>query len=94
MECLFFLKTLSRTQRATKVKKICGDLPETTVFKRYAVKHERKSQYANSSDLPVVSFFRLTYSETPEGTQRLSTTFILAQNNAYTDAASPCWSEN
>ena len=44
MERLFVLKTLSRTQRATKVKKICGDLPETTAFKSYAVKHERKSQ--------------------------------------------------
>ena len=25
-------------------KNICGDLPETTVFKSYAAKHERKSQ--------------------------------------------------
>ena len=25
-------------------QKICGDLPETTAFKRYAAKHERKSQ--------------------------------------------------
>ena len=37
MECLFVLKPLSRTQRATK---ICGDLPETTplttAFKSYA----------------------------------------------------------
>ena len=46
------LKTLSRTQRATKVKKVCGDLPETTAFKSYTAKHERKSQYANFSDLP------------------------------------------
>ena len=28
-------------------QKICGDLPETTAFKSYAAKHERKSQYAN-----------------------------------------------
>ena len=28
-------------------QKICGDLPETTVFKSYTVKHERKSHYAN-----------------------------------------------
>ena len=28
---------------------ICGDLPETTAFKSYAPKHERKSQYANYS---------------------------------------------
>ena len=59
-------------------QKICGDLPETTAFKSYTVKHERKSQYANFSDLPVVSFLHLTYSEAPEGTQRLSTTFSLA----------------
>ena len=39
---------------------ICGDLPETTVFKSYAAKHERKSQYANYSDLPAVSFLRST----------------------------------
>ena len=25
-------------------RKICGDLPETTAFKSYAAKHERKSQ--------------------------------------------------
>ena len=57
---------------------ICGDLPETTAFKSYAAKHERKGQYANYSALPAVSFFRLTQSEAPEGTQRLSTTFSLA----------------
>ena len=28
-------------------QKNCGDLPETTAFKSYAAKHERKSQYAN-----------------------------------------------
>ena len=50
-------------------QKICGDLPETTAFKSYAAKHERKSQYANYSDLPAVSFLRLTYREAPEGTQ-------------------------
>ena len=64
-------------------QKICGDLPETTAFKSYAAKHERKSQYANYSDLPAVSFLRLTHSEGPESTQRLSTTFSLAQNYAY-----------
>ena len=67
----------------TEGQKICGDLPETTAFKSYAAKHERKSQYANYSDLPAVSFLRLTHSEAPEGTQRLSTTFSLAQNDAY-----------
>ena len=63
-------------------QKICGDLPETTAFKSYAAKHERKSQYANYSDTGV-SFLRLTHSEGPEGTQRLSTTFSFAQNYAY-----------
>ena len=32
---------------ACECQKICGDLPETTAFKSYAAKHERKSQYAN-----------------------------------------------
>ena len=64
-------------------RKICGDLPETTALRSYAAKHERKSQYANFPDLPTVSFLRLTYSEAPVGTQRLSTTFNLAQNDAY-----------
>ena len=30
-------------------QKICGDLPETTVFRSCAAKHEQKSQYANYS---------------------------------------------
>ena len=64
-------------------KNIGGDLPETTAFKSYAVKHERKSQYANYSDLSAVSFLCLTHSEASEGTQRLSTTFSLTQNYAY-----------
>ena len=68
---------------AYECKKLCGDLPETTAFKSYAAKHEQKSHYANYFDLPAVSFLRLTHSEAPEGTQRLSTTFSLAQNNAY-----------
>ena len=46
---------------------MCGDLPETTAFKSYAAKLERKSQYANYSDLPGVSFLRLTHSEASEG---------------------------
>ena len=62
---------------------ICGDLPETTAFKSYSAKHERKSQYANYSDLLAVSFLRLTHSEAPEGTKRLSTAFSLAQKDAY-----------
>ena len=64
-------------------QKTCGDLPETTAFKSYAAKHERKSQYANYSDLLNVRFLRLTHSEGLEGTQRLSTTFSLAENYAY-----------
>ena len=63
-------------------QKICGDLPETTAFKSYAAKHERKSQYANFPTYPR-SAFSATHSEAPEGAQRLSTTFSLAQNDAY-----------
>ena len=59
-------------------QKICGDLPEMTAFKSYAAKHERKSQYANYSDLLAVGFLRLTHSEAPDVTQRLSTTSSLA----------------
>ena len=70
MERLFVLKTLSHTQWATK---ICGDLPETTAFKSYTA-----NQYC---DLPSRS--QLSLSEVPEGTQQLSTTFGLAQNDAY-----------
>ena len=62
---------------------ISGNLPETTAFKSYAAKPERKSQYANYSDLPAVGFLRLTHSEALEGNQRLSTTSSLAQNDAY-----------
>ena len=51
-------------------QKICGDLPETTAFKSYAAKHERKSQLLIFR-LIDVSFLRLTHSEGPEGTQRL-----------------------
>ena len=52
-----------------KRQKFCGDLPETTAFNSYATKHKRKSQYANNSDLPAVSFLRLIRCEGPEGTQ-------------------------
>ena len=47
-------------------RKICGDFPETTAFKSYAAEHERKSQYANYSDLPAVSFLGVTYSKAPD----------------------------
>ena len=50
-------------------QKICRDFSEKTAFKSCATKHERKSQYANYSDLPDVSFLHLTHSEAPEGTQ-------------------------
>ena len=63
--------------------KICGDLPETTAFKSCATKQERKSQYANYSDLPAFSFLRLTRSKAPESTKQLSTTFSFTQNDAY-----------
>ena len=64
---LFVLKTLSHTQRATKVKKIVGICLKPTAFKSYAAKQERRSQYANYCDLPAVSFLRLTHSEASEG---------------------------
>ena len=76
-----------------KGQNICGDLPEKTVFKNYAVKHKQKKPIANYSHLPTVSFLRFTHSEAPEGTQQLLTTFSLTQM-MLTDAASPCWSEN
>ena len=37
-------------------QKICGDFPETTAFKSYAAKHERKSQYANFQAYPRSAF--------------------------------------
>ena len=40
---------------------ICGDLPAMTAFKSYTAKHERRSQYVNYSNLPVVSFLCLTH---------------------------------
>ena len=66
-ERLFVLKTLSRTQRATKVKTfvgICLKLLRSRVIPRNICE---KSQYAIFSDLPAVSFLRLTYSEAPRG---------------------------
>ena len=50
IERLFTLKTLSHTQRATK---ICGNLPETTAFKSYAA-----NKY---SDLAAVSFLSVKH---------------------------------
>ena len=37
-------------------QKICGDLPETTAFKSYAAKHERKSQLLIISTYPRAAF--------------------------------------
>ena len=73
-------------------QKICGDLPETTAFKSYAAKHERKSQYANLP-VPAVSFLHSTHSE---GQRLLSD---CQQHSALpktmpTEAANPGWSEN
>ena len=82
-EPLFVLKNDVTYSAGNEDQKICGDFPETTAFKSYAAKHERKSQYANYSDLLAVGFLRLTHSEAPEVTQRLSTTSSLAQNDAY-----------
>ena len=74
-------------------QKICGDLPETTAFKRYAAKHERKSQYAN---LPAYTRSAFSTRRTakrqrlPRDCQRHSA----LPKTMPTDAASPCWSEN
>ena len=93
MERLFVYTENAATYSAgNEGQKVCGDLPETTAFKSYAMKHERKSQYANYSDLPAVSFLRFTHSEAPEGTQRLAKTFSLPKMMS-TATASPCWSE-
>ena len=82
-ERLFVLKTLSCTQPATKVKKFVGICLKLLCSRVLPRNMSEKDHYANFSDLPAVSFLRLTYSEAPEVTQRLSTTFSLAQNDAY-----------
>ena len=74
-------------------QKICGDLPETTAFKSYAAKHERKSQYANYSDLPMSAFSAWHTAKgqrVPNDCQQHSA----LPKTMPTDAASPCWSEN
>ena len=73
---------------------MCGDLPETTAFKSYAAKQERRIQYANYSDLPGVSFLRLTHSEASEGYPTIVKQHSALPKTMPTDAASPCWSEN
>ena len=74
-------------------QKICGDLPETTAFKSYAAKHERKSQFANYSDLPAVSFLRMKHSEASEVPSDCQQHSALPKTMP-TDGASPCRSEN
>ena len=76
MERLFVLKTLSRTQRA---KNICGDLPETTVFKSYAM-----NQYCD------LHFFSAKCQRVPNDCLQHSA----LPNMMPTDAANPCCSEN
>ena len=74
-------------------QKICGDLPETTAFKSYVAKHERKRQYA----------YLLAYPRSAFSTQRTAKRQRLLRDcqrhstlpkTMPTDAASPCWSEN
>ena len=74
MERLFVLKTLSRSQRVTK---ICGDLPETTAFKSYAA-----NQY---SDLPAVSFHSAKHQRVPHDCRQHSA----LPKTMPTDAANP-----
>ena len=74
-------------------QKICGDLPETTAFKRYAAKHERKSQYANLPAYPRSAFSTRRTAKRqrlPRDCQRHSA----SSKTMPTDAASLCWSEN
>ena len=62
--CLFVLKMLSRTQRATEVT-ICGVFFETAPFKSYGVKRKRKSQLIIRSGLPAIRISLAMYSEAP-----------------------------
>ena len=85
MERLFVLKRLSHRQQATKVEKFVG-----ICLKRLRSRvMPRKSQYANYSDLPAVSFLRLTHitREYPNDCQQHSALPKMMP----TDAASPCW---
>ena len=52
-----------------------------------------KSQYPNYSDLPAVSFLRLTHSEASKVPNYCQQRTALPKTLP-TDAASPCWSEN
>ena len=75
------------------VIKICGDLPERTVFKSYAAKQERKSQYANLPAYLLSAFF----AQCTAKRQRLPKEYqkhSALPKKMPTDAASLCWSEN
>ena len=63
-----------------QILKFCEDLSERTTFKSYDVTHEQKSQCANYSG---GQFLCLMHNAKPEVTRILSTTFSLAQNNAF-----------
>ena len=72
-------------------QKICGDLLETTAFKRYAAKHDRKSQYANLPAYPRSAFSTRRTAKRqrlPRDCQRHSA----LSKTMPTDAASLCWS--
>ena len=72
---------------------ICGDLPETTAFKSYSAKHERKSQYANFPTYPMSAFSARHIAKgqkVPNDHQQRS----VLPKTMPTDAASPCWGEN
>ena len=74
-------------------QKNCGDLPETTVFKSYAAKHERKSQYANYPAYPR-SAFSTRRTEKHQRLSRDCQRHSALPKTMPTDAASPRWSEN
>ena len=78
---------------ACECQKICGDLPEKTVFKSYAVKQERKSQYANLR----LTRCQLFFAKCTAKRQRLpnkSQKHLALPKKMPTDAASSCWSKN
>ena len=67
---------------------ICGDLPETTAFKSYAAKHERKSQYANLLAYPRSAFSNRRTAirqRLPRDCQRHSATFATEMANSRMD---------
>ena len=75
---------------AYECQKICGDLPETTAFKSYAAKHERKSQYAHLPAYPWSARGTAKGQRLHSDCQQHST----LPKTMPTDAASPGWSKN